>query len=78
MDNQSNYFLLEGKKYKKENKYKDAMNDFLKSFELGNFESIYEYGKMIYKGLGTTINKDAARKLVIMELLKQCLNMGKY
>ncbi|KAK8857781.1 hypothetical protein M9Y10_016193 [Tritrichomonas musculus] len=60
MDNQSNYFLLEGKIYKKENKYKDAMNEFLKSFELGNFESIYEYGKMIYKGLGTTINKDAA------------------
>ena len=51
--------------------YEDAKNYFIESIEHGNDESMYEYGKMLYKGLGVPIDKEKA-----IEYYKKSIEKG--
>ena len=43
------YYLLYGKIYRKEKKKEEVKEAFKKSISYENIESIYEYGKLIFK-----------------------------
>ena len=49
-------FLLLGKISKKEGNYSKAKKYFEKASKVGNVESMYEIGKMLYIGVGCTKN----------------------
>lgn len=65
----SSYLLGSIEKVKQN--YEDAKNYFIESIEHGNDESMYEYGKMLYKGLGVPIDKEKA-----IEYYKQSIEKG--
>ena len=52
-DQEALSLLLMGKIMKKEGKFDEAKQYFLKSIDLENSEAMLEYGKMLYKGIGS-------------------------
>ena len=69
----SQYLLLLGKINKKERKYEDAIHCFKESILLENAESMYEYGRILYKGKKSLfINKQEAVKYFEKAIEKGC------
>lgn len=59
-DNPSMFYYLTGRIQKKEKKYDEAIESFMKSIKEGNGDAKFEYGKMLYKGNGIPVNKSEA------------------
>ncbi|KAK8897592.1 hypothetical protein M9Y10_015551 [Tritrichomonas musculus] len=68
---ESEYSMILGKISKKKNKYEESIKYFLKSIEGGNAESMYEYGKMLYKGKGQPVDKEKS-----LEYFKRAIDKG--
>lgn len=52
------FLFLYGKILKQQMKYKESISYFEKAVEEGDVESLYELGKVYYKGLGTNVDKE--------------------
>ena len=57
-----NVMVLKGRIFKKEKEYLKAFEFFEKASNLGNTESMYQLGKMLFKGKGCITNKREAKK----------------
>lgn len=60
--NNGSVLVIQGKIKKKKNEHTKAIKYFQKSSKLGNAEGMYEYGKMLNKGLGCSVNKKEAKR----------------
>lgn len=69
-DDKSMYYLLCEKIAKKENLYEEAKSNLEESIKLGKNESMYELGKVYYKGIGTSM--DQAKEIEYFK--KSCEN----
>lgn len=76
--NNPDILLLYGKIMKKEKKYSKAMKYFDIASKSGCVETMYEYGKLLYKGRGCSKNEKEARKYFQMALKNEFTKCEKY